>query len=183
MASVFGHTAVAATAFAFLPKRLRKKSTLFWGVFCSTIPDADVLAFRFGIPYSHMFGHRGITHSIFFSFLLGLFIAWLMRSKKAQTRDFWIHLTYFTFCTLSHALLDACTNGGRGVALWAPWSDERIFLPFQVIQVSPLGATRFFSEWGLEVIKSELFWIGIPCVVVYILQRFTSGTLKKRLHT
>src|SRR5438477_13211390 len=35
------------------------------------LPDADVIAFAFGIPYEHPFGHRGATHS----FVFALFIA------------------------------------------------------------------------------------------------------------
>jgi membrane-bound metal-dependent hydrolase YbcI (DUF457 family) len=30
----------------------------------SLAPDLDVIAFRFGIPYSAPFGHRGAAHSI-----------------------------------------------------------------------------------------------------------------------
>ena len=40
-----------------------------------------------------------------------------------------------------------------------------------MIQVSPIGASRFFSEWGLEVIKSEAFWIGVPSLI------FVTGVL------
>jgi inner membrane protein len=27
------------------------------------LPDADVLAFKFGVAYGNVFGHRGFTHS------------------------------------------------------------------------------------------------------------------------
>src|SRR5256885_13893848 len=37
----------------------------------SLVADVDVLAFRFGIPYSDPFGHRGATHSLVFAVLAG----------------------------------------------------------------------------------------------------------------
>lgn len=166
MASVFGHAAVAATAYTLLPKRLKTPKVLLLGIFCSTIPDADILAFRFGIPYEHLFGHRGITHSIFFSLLLGIVIVGLFHANKKWSGSRYYLGAYYILCTLSHALLDACTNGGRGVALWAPILNDRIFFPMRVIQVSPIGASRFFSKWGLEVLRSEFIWIGIPCMII-----------------
>jgi hypothetical protein len=30
--------------------------------------------------------------------------------------------------------------------------------------VSPLGVSRFFSEWGLRVIQSELQWVWAPSI-------------------
>jgi len=29
-----------------------------------------------------------------------------------------------------------------------------------------MSVSQFFGEWGLRVLKSEAFWIGIPCVVI-----------------
>jgi hypothetical protein len=31
-----------------------------------------------------------------------------------------------------------------------------------------MGFQKFFSEWGLEVIKSEIIWIGIPLLVLLL---------------
>ena len=41
----------------------------FWvlSVFCSILPDADVIGFRFGIRYEDMLGHRGLSHSLVFA--------------------------------------------------------------------------------------------------------------------
>ena len=66
----------------------------------------------------------------------------------------------------SHALLDAMTNGGLGVALYWPFSLERIFLPFRPIQVSPIEVSSFFTEWGFRVIASELILVLIPALVI-----------------
>ena len=45
---------------------------LMSGIVASVLPDLDVLAFHFGVSYSHQFGHRGFSHSILFVVLLGL---------------------------------------------------------------------------------------------------------------
>ena len=50
-----------------IPKRI-------WviGAVCSTIPDFDVIGFRFGIRYDDFWGHRGFTHSLVFAAALRL---------------------------------------------------------------------------------------------------------------
>jgi inner membrane protein len=60
------------------------------------------------------------------------------------------------------------TTGGLGVAFFSPFENSRYFLPYRPIKVSPMGFQKFFSEWGLEVIKSEIIWIGIPLLVLLL---------------
>ena len=74
--------------------------------------------------------------------------------------------SYYFLTTISHGLLDALTNGGNGIAFFAPFSAERYFFPWKLIQVSPLGIRNFFSEWGLEVLQSELYFIAIPSLIL-----------------
>ena len=63
MPTVFTHAAVAVAAGNVFPRR--PLPFYFWvvSVYCSLLPDADVLAFGFWIPYEHMLGHRGLSHS------------------------------------------------------------------------------------------------------------------------
>lgn len=169
MASAFSHAIVSYTMKKLaLPDAPAKVSAL--AMFCSAIPDADVIAFRFGIPYEHMFGHRGFTHSIFFSLLLGFVVA-LIFHKKDRLK----FATLYFFATLSHAVLDAMTTGGRGVAILAPFSDERFFLPWRFIKVSPMSIQRFFTEWGWKVMQNEFVYLWIPCIsilfVAYLLRK------------
>ena len=171
MASAFGH-ALAAVA---LGKILTapKLPARFWllGIVCAILPDADVLAFAFGIPYEHVLGHRGITHSILFAVVLALLVTKLFfRNASADSTEWRLLVSYFFLATLSHAVLDACTNGGLGVAFFAPFHNERYFFPVTPIQVSPIGAGRFFSKWGLMVLKSEAFWIGLPSLILLLIR-------------
>jgi inner membrane protein len=122
-----------------------------------------VIALKFGIPYESQWGHRGFTHS--FVFATGLaFLLTLFHRKISSTPQAVFWLCFLS--TVSHGVLDSMTNGGRGVAFFWPFSLERIFLPFRPIQVSPIGVSGFFSEWGVRVIASELIWILIPALVI-----------------
>ena len=42
------------------------------GVALAMLPDADVLAFKFGVVYDNIFGHRGFTHSVLFALVVPL---------------------------------------------------------------------------------------------------------------
>jgi inner membrane protein len=165
MASAFGH-AILASAIGFHWNSVKKRKLISLGILSSILPDADIIAFKFGIPYSHMFGHRGFTHSIFFAIVWSLLLQQLFYKKEIKKS---MVLLYLFICTVSHGILDAMTTGGRGIAFFAPFSDERMFLPWRVIQVSPLNASDFFGEWGQLVIKSELCWIGIPSLLILII--------------
>lgn len=180
MASLFGHVAAStAIGLAFFPKQVRPATLLLAG-FCAFAPDLDVLAFRYGIPYESQWGHRGWTHSLVFALMLGslmglIFSLLRMSRKDAGAQNTTRHLfLWLMLSTASHPLLDMMTNGGRGVALWWPFSAERIFAPFRPIQVSPLSAGDFFSAWGLEVLASEVIWIGFPAMALVFLARMVA---------
>ena len=57
------------------------------------------------------------------------------------------------------------TDGGIGVAFWAPFDAGRYDLPWRPIVVSPLGVRRFFSAWGLAVLASEARWVWLPAAL------------------
>ncbi len=63
------------------------------------------------------------------------------------------------------------TNGGLGVAFFAPFDNTRYFFPWRPIQVSPIGAKAFFSAAGWRVIKSELIWVWLPSIAVIVFAR------------
>lgn len=159
MASIFTHP-VVAIAFSPWVNSLHKRKVIFSGIILSIFPDIDVIAFYFGIPYAHMFGHRGITHSIVFALLFSGAVTWLI--SKSFRSAIWL---YLFFCMVSHGILDALTNGGLGIAFFAPFSSERYFFPIQPIQVSTLHVRHFFSEHGITVMKSEFLYIWLPLLV------------------
>ena len=132
----------------------------------SVVPDLDVVAFAFGIPYGHPLGHRGVSHSLMFAVLLGVIAAlaapWLRSSRLAA-------FAVVAVSAASHGLLDAATTGGKGVALLAPFTMRRYFFPWRPIEVSPIGLSRIFSSWGASVALSELLWVWLPVLCLSIL--------------
>ena len=178
MPTAFSHAFVAVAlgkTFKFRPSTRR-----FWilSIFCAVIPDIDVLAFGFGLDYSHMLGHRGLTHSLFFAIVLSALVVVLgFREVKYFSARWWALIFYFFMVTASHGLLDALTNGGLGVAFFAPFSSTRYFLPWAPLEVSPIGLS-FFSPRGLEVIKSEFLWIWIPGAALIALRWLVGKILR-----
>ena len=162
MASIFGHSIVGVTI-AKIFKSKQTKWLLLLAVISTIIPDADVLTFSFGIPYSHPFGHRGFTHSILFAIIWAIL---LMRFFGKKDRVVWFTVIFLS--TISHGVLDAMTSGGRGIGFFIPFNNERFFFPFREIIVSPIGIKKFFSEWGLQVIYSEIKYIFVPCLIILL---------------
>ena len=175
MASAFAHAAAAlALGTAF---RRRGRPARFWitGAALAVLPDADAIGYRLGVPYDSVWGHRGFTHSILFAAIVATVALRFFRDDELwhERRKLWL---YFFFATVSHGLLDAMTNGGLGVAFFAPFYNRRFFLPWQPIEVSPLSIRRFFTPRGIAVIVSEFIWVWIPAVVFVI----CAGTIRSR---
>ena len=166
MASVLSHPAVPlALAVALGPDRV-PPALVAAGCVASVIPDVDAVGFAAGIPYGHTFGHRGFTHSLFFAAAVALLSLPIARRLGASP----VSTVAFLFAsTASHGLLDAMTTGGLGIAFFSPFSNERYFLPWRRIAVSPIGVASFLSRRGLYVIESELLWIWTPCVALALL--------------
>ena len=150
----------------------------FWAAACSVLPDLDVIAFSFGISYRSIWGHRGFTHSLMFALLAGGVIAWLAFRQKelfAMKRSRASLAIFFTLAIASHLALDSLTDGGLGVAIFAPFENSRDFAPWRPIEVSPIGAD-FFSARGLLVLASEMIWVWLPALALVavgkLFQRF-----------
>src|SRR5205085_8326895 len=103
-----------------------------------------------------LYGHRGITHSFFFAVLLSLLIMICFYRKQGINKGTILLFTYFFLSTAIHPILDAFTDGGLGVAFFAPFENSRYFFPFRPIKVSPISVSGFFTERGWYVFKSEL---------------------------
>ncbi len=161
MASAFSHIIIPIALKIAGRKNSIPWRLLFLGMFLSVAPDFDSIAFKFGIPYESQWGHRGFTHSIVFAIVVALVCSRFSKSFLAKPKTVFL----FSFLSmLSHSLLDALTNGGLGVALFWPFDSERYFLPWRVIEVSPISISRFFTERSLSVLSSEFIYIWLPCL-------------------
>jgi inner membrane protein len=166
MPTVFSHAiAGAALATAMRPPGRRGRVVLL-AALCAMAPDLDVIAFWTDVPWGHVLGHRGITHSPAFAAALAAGVTRLsFRGPGWRGRRAVVWLALFV-ATASHGALDALTDGGSGIAFLAPFDDTRSFAPWHPIRVSPISVSRFFSERGLRVLQSEMVWVWLPCAVL-----------------
>ena len=160
MPTILSHPAVALAL--RVPRRLA-----FAAVALTILPDIDVLGFRFGIPYGSTFGHRGFTHSLAFAAAASGLATLALRGDRCA-------FALLFACAASHGLLDAMTDGGRGVAFFSPLSNHRYFLPWRPIRVSPIGAV------DAKVLWSELRWVWLPAIAAATVQRFWRARTRDR---
>ena len=139
--------------------------TWYWGVAAglSALPDLDVLAFPLGIPYGHRFGHRGFSHSFCCAILVGLVVA--LAGTGALAEPWWRLWAFFAGVMASHGILDTFTNGGMGIALFAPFDSTRYFSPWRPVQVAMIGLS-LFNRWNMRALLSEVYWIWLPLAVL-----------------
>ena len=162
MPTIFTHAVVPLALGLGLGRRHVSGPLLAAGVLAAVLPDLDVLAFRFGLHYADQFGHRGFSHSILFALLLAAAAGLAARRLRCSRSG---AFAFVFVATVSHGLLDMCTTGGLGIALWWPLSEARFFAPWQVIEVSPLSLNRVFGPRGLAVLWSELKWVWLPAAI------------------
>ena len=131
MASAFSHAFVAvAMGTAYARESMPWK---FWAlsVLCAVLPDADVISFAWGVRYESMWGHRGLSHSLCFAFLLSLGVLGLVwRDGAPGSPQWWAAVLYFFVVTASHgysmpcyALQCASIDAGKGLLFL--WSNDK----------------------------------------------------------
>ena len=184
MPTVFTHAVVGLSGGLAVSNKISGKRLWVLSTVCAVLPDADVIGYRLGIPYSHFFGHRGFFHSICFAFLVGLATALIFFGKEGYfSKKWWYWWLYFSLLTTSHGILDAFTNGGLGIALLSPFDNERYFFWKTPILVSPIGARAFFTKRGLAVLVNEFRWVWIPALILGGLGKFCSLRKKPAYNT
>jgi inner membrane protein len=161
MPSIITHAAIPLILGAAAGLRCISGRLLLTGAIVAALPDIDVISFKLGFAYSDVWGHRGAVHSIAFALAITCLVSLFYRSLHTSR---WRCIAFVLLSALSHPLLDACTNGGLGVALLWPLNENRWFMPFRPIEVSPIGVTRFFSARGWAVMQSEILWVWLPAM-------------------
>lgn len=177
MPSILSHPAVALGLASFFQRWGVPRMFLWLGAVCTIVPDFDVISFAFGVSYGDALGHRGFTHSLLFAAILSVILVQVFLSNRDDASKP-ACLVFLFLCTASHGVFDALTNGGLGVAFFAPFDNTRYFFPWRPIRVSPLGVRQFLSSRGALVLWSEILWLWIPALVIGItamaLNRFSN---------
>jgi inner membrane protein len=177
MASAITHFVVgAAVGLPFMESRTLSGVLPRWAIpvtagLFGVAPDLDTyLMFGLGIPRGSLFSHRGFFHSPFFLTLFAMAIAALVARPKAR-----LTLGALWACAaITHPLLDMLTDGGSGVMLLFPFSQERLFFPWRPIRVSPLGIARFFQRAG------EILWSELPFCAIALILGYAARLTKRR---
>ncbi|HET9266708.1 MAG TPA: metal-dependent hydrolase [Vicinamibacterales bacterium] len=167
MASAFSH-AVFASGIGAAGAPGGRMPVRYWVALAiiGAAPDLDVVVYPLGLNAPHILGHRGITHALPFAAVFAALVVRLL-FRGVEWRPLWGRLWLVFFAAMaSHAVLDGLTNGGQGIAFFAPFSDARWHFPWMPIRVSPIGLTAFFSIEGLRVLQNELVWVWLPSAVL-----------------
>jgi inner membrane protein len=138
MSTVFSHYVIGLGMYRFVDKG---RDPWWTGPFVagtlSMLPDADSLLMPW-VAYGDPWGHRGMTHSLAFAVVAGALGALVIRRRVAFPGGFAGLAALLAAVTASHGVLDAMTDGGLGVAFFAPFDSTRYFLPVRPIPVCPI---------------------------------------------
>jgi inner membrane protein len=163
---VFSHAVAGLSLGACFLKPDAPRFIPVLGAACAVLPDLDVTGLSFGIGLDDPLGHRGFSHSIACAILVASIVAWAVRRYAPAAVGVGRLWLYVFAASISHGLLDAMTNGGRGVAFLAPFSEQRSHFPFRPIEVSPLSVREFFTDRGVTIMANELLWIWLPSLAL-----------------
>ena len=118
-------------------------------------PDLDFIGRRaFGIPYNSLLSHRGLFHSPFFLILLSAALAGIVTRGRSRKAFVWLWLVW-AGCMVTHPLLDALTDGGRGVMLLLPFTRARLFFPWRPLHTLPGNIENVLSR-AVFIRRSEI---------------------------
>jgi inner membrane protein len=180
MPTVFSHalTGLAIATVIRAPGSLGRLGAA--GALAAVVPDLDVVVHWFGVPWGHVLGHRGMSHSLGFAAVLAALVVGAMFRGPAwgdRRGALWVVLF---LATASHGVMDAMTSGGPGVALFAPFDETRYFLPWRPIPVSPISPSRFFTQRGLDIMQAEVLLLWLPTAALAIVGAVVRGRRRGR---
>lgn len=147
MPKIIAHALTGATIIVALsPKSELNKWTLLGGALLAISPDLD-----YGIEWLFNFPdvHRGFTHSLIFSFLVGSLILIFLDYEKQRLA------IALSLAFLSHTLLDLATSTSGGVKLFWFFSNEYYHLGVNEILELPFGSD----------LKEIFYWVFIETII------------------
>jgi inner membrane protein len=125
------------------------RRAMLWGALLGMSPDLDVLVAPLHAGFGEWLYHRGTTHSLWFGFVVGPVVAWLLWRWRdpdgATPLGAWVAMAVTALVT--HPILDGFTP--YGTQLFAPfwrerfaWNGVAIVDPFYTL---PLAMGVFFA--------------------------------------
>jgi inner membrane protein len=179
MPTIFTHALLPMIASSALPGRAISPRLLVAGMVVAMLPDADVAGRLFDVPHTADLGHRGVTHTLVFAFLVGCIGAVASKTMQSSREAAFLFLSA---STLSHALTDMLTDGGKGIMLLWPLHEVRMKFPFHPVEVSPVGLKALESDRIWIVLLSEMRWLLIPATLIALIFRLALNSRRRRAH-
>jgi len=169
MASALGHVAVGAAVGFGSSSRGERRIPIWLCAVAACLPDIDY-AIEPYVQAGSLWTHRGLTHSLVVHVVAVLACVTLLHlSPRGGKSSAWPRIAIGCMIALwSHAFLDAMTDGEPGVALASPFDPTRRFFAWRPIPVSPDSIGPFLGEWGLRVLKVEL-WFALAAWAVALI--------------
>jgi inner membrane protein len=185
--TVFTHALVGGALTQVAPASASRWKVLLLLAVIAIVPDLDVIAFSLGIPYAHPLGHRGFSHSMVFAGVLSALVCLALFKEPIRFTKGWWWLVAVTFlAAASHGLLDAATDAGKGIGLFIPLSNKRIFFAFRPIRTATVNPFTFFQQRSLAILWSEIVWVWLPLLALsamYQMGRYLRVWGRKRAFT
>lgn len=160
---------------SMLGKKLGNKGAIM-GAIVATVPDLDVILYLFYDKLEMLSIHRGFSHSITFSLLGAILIAFVLsKIKWFQNVKFKFLLMFAWLCLFTHMLLDTFT--AYGTQLLLPFSNAR--LGFDSINVVdpvytvPLIIGLVFSVWLFKSRPNRSMFAGYGLLISSLYLIFT----------
>jgi inner membrane protein len=163
----------AAIGLATLGHKDKPTKVALLGAGVATIPDLDVVLLPFLDPIERLIMHRGYSHSIVFSILGALVLAYLFTKWKMTRAYSFSRLFVFSWLALiTHMLLDTFTP--YGTLLFLPFSITRagfdsinIVDPFYTLPLLlGIGFTLFYKNSAM--VRKWANWCGILVSSLYL---------------
>ena len=169
MASSIGHFVAGTTVAEVFQSRLQvRRWRVVLGVM-AVIPDIDLLAGVIHRPYDALV-HRTASHSISAGLLAGVVVGTIVLGgpdrKAALPASVATVLAY-----ISHALIDAATSYGDGVALYWPFALTRVVLPWRPIGEIGSLADMSAPAIALALVANETLLVVMPCLLLIAVAR------------
>ncbi|MGB1205126.1 MAG: metal-dependent hydrolase [Chitinophagales bacterium] len=165
----------AAMGEAVLGKKIGNKAIL-WGGLAGTIPDLDIIFFPLMDEVGRLSFHRGISHSLFFAFVVAPLLAWLVtrwyQKDENNTTTFRDWTLLFFLGLFTHPIIDAFTV--YGTQLFLPFSDYRVGLNnvfiLDPLYTVPLLLGLLIAMFHKKTNARRPFWnhLGIGLSTLYV---------------
>lgn len=173
MTTPVGHSLIGLIVFLITPHSGRREALVIFVIMmiAALAADVDLFPMLWGDLTTAKALHQHITHSLAFTALAGLFLAFL--AARITKRAFLGLLPFFVAASWSHLLLDYFTLDTRepvGIMLLWPFSDARFNSSFPLFGgFSKSSFGDIFSWQNAGVVLGEIAVLAPVVIVVWLL--------------